>query len=126
MRSDIDRLMLVRDLQGVFVVGGEQANTYRAYLSNGVDIHGGMTIKKRGSDPVMITGTMEIEEAAKSGLKVITYPELGWADMLQKSEGDPSKASVALWGHLFEKLEIPPGRIGIYGVGELNVRLERI
>jgi Xaa-Pro aminopeptidase len=126
MRSDIDRLMAARDLQAIFVVGGEQPNTYRAYLSNGVDIHGGMTIKKRGSTPVMVVGGMEIENAVKSGLTAYTFSELGWADMLEKAEGDPSKASIVLWGHLFEKFEIPPGKIGIYGVGELNVWIERI
>src|SRR5262245_1190304 len=126
MRSDIDQLMANRNLEAIFVVGGEQPNTYRKYLSNGVDIHGGMTIKKRGSPPVMITGSMEIEEAAKSGLQVITFFELGWADMIVKAEGDPAKASLVLWGHLLEKFEIPPGRIGIYGVGELNIWIERI
>lgn len=126
MRSDIDQLMANRSLEAIFVVGGEQPNTYRAYLSNGVDIHGGMTIKKRGSDPVMITGSMEIEEASKSGLQVITFYDLGWAQMIREAEGDPAKASIALWGHLLEKFAIPPGRIGIYGVGELNVWIERI
>ena len=48
MRSDLDRLMTERDLQAIVVAGGEFQNTYRAYLSNGVDIHGGITIKKSG------------------------------------------------------------------------------
>lgn len=126
MRSDIDQLMANRNLEAIFVVGGEQANTYRAYLSNGVDIHGGMTIKKRGSAPVMITGSMEIEEASKSGLQVITYYQLGMAEFLEQTEGDATKASLMLWGRLLEKFEIPPGRIGIYGVGELNYWIEYI
>jgi Xaa-Pro aminopeptidase len=126
MRADLDRLMTARDLQAVFVVGGEQANTPRAYLSNGVDIHGGMTIKKRGAPPVMLTGSMEVEEAAKSGLQVITYFDLGWAQMIQQAEGDPTKAQVALWGQILDRFAIPPGKIGIYGVGELNVWIERL
>ena len=52
MRSDIDRLMAERELGAIIAAGGEYQNTIRAYLSNGVDIHGGITIKKRGSAPL--------------------------------------------------------------------------
>ena len=77
MRSDIDRLMAERELGAIIAAGGEQQNTIRAYLSNGVDIHGGITIKKHGSAPVLLVSAMEIEEAAHSGLQVVTYDDLG-------------------------------------------------
>ncbi|MBZ0289730.1 MAG: hypothetical protein K8I30_19055, partial [Anaerolineae bacterium] len=68
MKSDLDRLMTARELVAIVVTGGEHHNTPRAYLCNGVDIHNGMVIKKRGAEPVLIVGGMEIEEATKSGL----------------------------------------------------------
>lgn len=126
MRSEIDQLMTSRDLQAIFVTGGEQANTPRAYISNGIDIHGGMVVKKRGAPAVLIVGGMELEEAAKSGLQVYNYADLGYMDMLKKAEGDGSKACVELYGKLIEKFEIPPGKIGLYGVGELHLWLERV
>jgi len=126
MRAEIDQLMAKRDLQAIFVTGGEQENTPRRYISNGIDIHAGMAVKKRGADPVLIVGGMELEEAAKSGLQVFNYADLGYMDMLKTHEGDGSKACVDLYGKLIEKFEIPPGKIGLYGVGELHVWLERV
>lgn len=125
MRSDIDRLMTERDLQAIVVAGGEFPNTYRAYLSNGVDSHGGMTIKLRGSAPVLIVGAMEIEEAAKSGLHVLTYDDLKWDEIVAQAEGDQSKMQIGLWGAIFERFAIPAGKIGIYGTGEIGAWVER-
>src|SRR3954467_5481929 len=125
MRSDLDRLMGERNLQAIVVAGGEFQNTYRAYLSNGVDIHGGMTIKKRGSAPILIVSVMEIEEAAKSGLQVMTYDDFNWDEIITQSEGDQGKMQIGLWGNIFEKLSIPAGKIGIYGTGEIGAWVER-
>jgi len=38
MRADLDRLMAERDLQALIVTGGEQPNTLRAWICNGIDI----------------------------------------------------------------------------------------
>src|SRR5690349_13551741 len=125
MRSDLDRLMTERDLQAIIVAGGEFPNTYRKYLSNGVDTHGGTTIKKRGSPPVLIVSFMEIEEAAKSGLEVMTHDDFGWDEIVAKAEGDQAKMQIGLWSNIFERFAIPPGKIGIYGVGEIGAWVER-
>jgi Xaa-Pro aminopeptidase len=125
MRSDLDRLMTERDLQAIIVAGGEFQNTYRAYLSNGLDIHGGMTIKKRGSAPVLIVSVMEIENAAKSGLEVLTFDDFHWDEIVAKAEGDQNKMQLGLWGNIFERFAIPAGKIGIYGTGEIGAWVER-
>ncbi len=120
MKSDLDRLMAARDLAAIFVTGDGHDNAPRAYLTNGAHISGGLVIKKRGSAPVMIVNPMEIEEAAKSGLTAYTYNDFGYADLIAQAEGNRSKAEVALWGRCLERFEIPPGRIGLYGVGSLH------
>lgn len=125
MRADLDRLMEARGLQAVIVTGGEFHNTLRAYLSNGIDIHNGVVVKKRGAAPVLFVGGMELEEAAKSGIAVRNFADLGYAEMLKRAEGDGAKAGVELFGKFIETFAIPSGKIGIYGVGELHVWLER-
>ncbi|MEO8608222.1 MAG: M24 family metallopeptidase [Chloroflexota bacterium] len=125
MKSDLDRLMTARELVAIVVTGGEHQNTPRAYLCNGVDIHNGMVIKKLGAEPVLIVGGMEIEEAGKSGVTVVNRDDLGWAEIYQQTEGDPTKTNTLFWGRLLEKFEIPPGKIGVYGVGDLNIWIER-
>ncbi len=126
MRADLDRLMESRKLQAILVTGGEYPNMPRAYLSHGIDIHGGVVIKKRGAAAVLLVGGMELEEAAKSGLSVRNVADLGYAEMIKKAEGDAAKACVELYGKILETYEVPPGKIGLYGTGELNVWLERV
>lgn len=126
MRADLDQLMSKRDLQAILVAGGEHENTIRAYLSNGIDIHGGITIKKRGSPPVMIVNSMEREEAAKSGLQVITWDDLGWQQLFKDAEGDYPKAYLGFYARIFERLDIPPGKIGVYGTGDMHVWIELV
>jgi len=117
--------MAERNLQAIFVTGGEQENTPRAYVSNGIDIHGGMNVIKRGAAPVLIVGGMELEEAAKSGLQVVNYADLGYPEILKEVEGSGARACVKLYGKIFEKFKIPPGKIGLFGVGEIHTWLQR-
>jgi Xaa-Pro aminopeptidase len=124
MKSDMDRLMAARDLQAIIVTGGEHPNMARQYLANGVDTHGGTVIKKRGDAPVLIVSAMEVDEAAKSGLTVHSYYDLGYAELIEKAEGNRTKADIALWGRYIERFAIPPGKIGIYGTGDIHVYLE--
>ena len=68
---------------------------------------------------------MEIEEAAKSGLQVLTYDDFQWDEIVAKAEGDQAKMQIGLWGNIFEKLAIPVGKIGVYGTGEIGAWVER-
>lgn len=124
MRTDMDTLMGKRDLQAIIVTGGEYANTPRRYLSNNVDVHGGITIKKRGEAPVLIVSAMEKEEAAKSGLQVMTMTDLQWLEIYKEAQGDVKQALPKLWQRIFERLAIPAGKIGLYGVGDIGYYLE--
>lgn len=124
MKADLDRLMSARDLQAIIVTGDAEHNPPRDYLTNGAHITGGLVVKKRGSAPVLIVNAMETEEAAKSGLQVLSYYDLNYAEILNKVEGDVSKATIIFWGAVLEQLEVPAGRIGLYGVGSLNNYLE--
>ena len=54
---------------------------------------GGLVIKKRGAEPIMIANPMEVEEAAASGLTVLTYNDLDWAELIKQAQGDRSKAT---------------------------------
>jgi len=125
MKSDLDPLMAARELVAIVITGGEHQNTPRAYLCNGVDIHGGMVVKRQGSEPALIVSSMEIEEAAKSDLTVYSYDDLDWAQIYKDAEGDQKKAFPVFWGRVLEKFAIPPGKIGLYGTGDLNVWVER-
>jgi Xaa-Pro aminopeptidase len=126
MKSDLDRLMAQRGLEAIMVAGGHGYNAPRDYLTNGAHVSGGLVVKKRGEAPVMVVNAMEVEEAAKSGLTVYTWYDLGWAELVEKAEGNRGKAEAGLWSRGLERVGVSAGSVGVYGVGDLNSYLELV
>ncbi len=118
MKSDLDRLMQTYSLEAIFVLGGEMPNMQRDYLMKGAHTSG-YVIKKRGAEPVAIVGGMEIDEAAKSGLKIYTYQDFGAAQIRQQYKTDFAGSERALMSAIFDKLEIS-GRVGFYGTADVS------
>ena len=126
MKSDLDRLMAARNLEAIVVVGDETYSAPRDYLTNGAQVTGGLVLKKRGSDPVMVVNPMETEEAAASGLKVYSYHDFDYSELIKAANGDRSKANIGLWERVLRQNEVPPGKIGIYGTSDVNVYIEMV
>ena len=120
MKSDLDQLMQKRGLAALIVLGESHPNVPRSYLSNGAHVTGGYIVKKTGDAPIMIVNAMETEEAAKSGLKVFSYFDLGWAQLFEEHQGDQTKASIAFWARMFETIGVTEGKIGVYGEGAIH------
>ncbi|MCC7205661.1 MAG: aminopeptidase P family protein [Anaerolineae bacterium] len=121
MRAHIDRLMADNGLDAIVVLGDETPNTFRNYLA-GRSTGSGIIVKKRGEQAVYIVNPMEIDEAAKSGLKVVTPYDLGAADIYRAYRDDPDAMRRALALNTFEKLAIK-GRVAFYGAGEVHTLL---
>lgn len=120
MKSDIDRLMRERELDAIIVTGGEEFNSARYYLSKGARITHGTIFKVRDKPALLVCNRMELEEARKSGLDVLTDVELGFYDRYKEAEGDSVKASVLHWSDVLTRLELRAGRIGLYGAWQVN------
>lgn len=118
MKSDLDRLMEERQIDAIMTLAGENEDPIRTYLSNGVDF-GGFAIKKRGADPVLIVNPMERDEAAKSGLRVITWDQMGYTELLREAKGDSEALIKAWYTRIFDHFEIV-GRVHVYGIGDVN------
>ncbi len=116
MKSDLDRLMLERELDAIVVHGGEEFNPPRYYLSRGAQITHGTIFKLRDRQALLVCSRMEVEEAAKSGLAVKTDVELGYHDRFKETDGDVIRATALHWMDVFEHLGLPGGRVGLYGV----------
>ncbi len=116
MKSDLDRLMQKYTIDAIFVYGGEEPNMIRSYLMNGA---GGLfVVKKRGEEPIAIVSPMEIDEAAKSGLKVYTPFDFGTADIRQRVKEDHAAFNREFMIAIFEKLGLS-GRVGFYGTADV-------
>ena len=120
MKSDLDRLMRERKLDAIIVTGGEEFNAARYYLSNGAQITHGTIFKLVGRRALLVCSRMELEEAAKSGLEVLTDAELGYHERLKDAEGDGIRATALFWSDVLARLGLREGRIGLYGAWQVN------
>ncbi|MBN1565431.1 MAG: aminopeptidase P family protein [Anaerolineae bacterium] len=119
MKADLDRLMAEREIDALFTLNSEHEDPYRTYLANGADFSG-MVFKKRGEAPVLISGIMEIDEAAKSGLTVYSMEDFKFSELAKEHKEDRDAAFAGMYRNIFAKLDIS-GKVAIYGVGDLNV-----
>ena len=123
MKSDLDALMNKRGLDAIIVACDEPFSAPRDYLIGRVEMTSGLVMKRRDHAPVIFANPMEVEEAGRTGHKVYTYNDVGWADMLRDAEGNRTKAEVVFWAKALETIGVPSGKVGVYGVSNLNVIL---
>ncbi|MEO0564556.1 MAG: M24 family metallopeptidase, partial [Chloroflexota bacterium] len=123
MKSDLDRLMTDRNLDGFIVVTGHDYNAVRDYLTNGARVTGGHIVKRRGEPAHFIVNRMEVQEAAASGLIVHSRVDLGYAELLKEVQ-NPTSFKAAWWRKMLAAGGLDGGRVGVYGAGDLNVYLE--
>lgn len=123
MKSDLDNLMAARGLDALIAYCNETYSPPVDYLSNGAHVTRALIVKKRGSEPIFIVNSMEVEEAAKSGLTVYTESEIGLPDLVKELNGDREKAHPIFWERCLRKAGVESGTIGLYGVLEFSAAL---
>lgn len=116
MKSDVDRLMRENNLDALIVLGDESPNSYRDYLTNRSKANGSL-FKRHGEEPIFVVGSMEVGEAATSGLKVYTPYDFGLAEALERV-GNWEQAMRDVLCNILRKLEIS-GRVGLFGVADV-------
>lgn len=112
MKSDLDALMQVYDVDAVLVSGSGQHNPMMVYLTGGGHLTMADLVKKRGEPAVLFHAPMERDEAARSGLRTqsyVTYPEFRAA-----LRGDLEQSAQMLKKMLAE-CGFTTGRLAIYG-----------
>lgn len=124
MKSDINQLMATRHLDAYIVASDHNYNAVRDYLTNGARITGGYVLQQRDEPAVLIVNPMEIEEAATSGLRVLSYSDLKYHELVQTHKEDPAALQVAFWQRMLQAAGIAAGRVGVYGSGDLNVYVD--
>lgn len=123
MKSDLDQLMAARGLDALIAYCNETYSPPLYYLSNGAHVTRALVIKKLGSEPIFFVNSMEVEEAAKSGLKVYTENELGLPELVKELNGDREKAWPIFWERCLRTAGVEGGKVGVYGVVEVSLML---
>jgi Xaa-Pro aminopeptidase len=116
MKQDLDHLMEERGLNALVAAGKMHGNPALYYLANGANVISGYVIKKRGQQPVFLSSSIDREEAAASGLTVVTTNEYGYDDILRE-KSDRLAALVELYRRVFADLQVK-GRVGFYGMAD--------
>jgi len=120
MKSDLDALMQARGLDAILVLGDAMHNPPMVYLTGGGHVSGATVIKKRGEAPVLFHQDMERDEAARSGLRCISYSTYPYEELLKTAGGDPALAAAIRYQRMLADLGLTGGRIGIYGHVEIG------
>lgn len=123
MKSDLDALMQAKNLEAILVIGNAEHNPPMYYLTGGGHVSGAALIKKRGEEPVLFHQDMERGEAAKSGLKCISYSIYPYEDLLKQANNDPALAAALRYQRMFVDLGLTRGRVGLYGFSDVGSAL---
>lgn len=123
MKADLDRLMVARGLDALFVFAAHDHSAALDYLTGGVRITGGAAIKLAGSAPVLIVNGMETEEAGATGLEVYDYHRMGMEDARAAAGDDLKAAQPLFWGGCLARLGLESGTVGVYGTTDINETL---
>jgi Xaa-Pro aminopeptidase len=117
MLSDIDSLMQERAIDALVISGSPKECKDLCYFTGPVAVSGAMVLKKRGASPVLLCISMERDEAAKSGLTLFTYSQLGYAEALKEAKTQ-FEASLTFLKKILQNFEIS-GRVAFYGKGDI-------
>ena len=116
MKSDLDRLMQDRGFAASVVMGRAVENTALNYITSGAKITQGIVLKKRGEGPVLICGSMERDEAAKSGLPVVTFDDFDLYNLV-KETGSRFEGKLRMLAAILEQYGVT-GAVSFYGLGD--------
>lgn len=120
MKSDLDALMQARDLDALLVFGDAEHNPSMYYFTGGGHVSGAMLIKKAGKEPVLFYNDMERDEAARSGLKTVSFSEFPLSDYEKQADGDRLLASALRYKKILEEYGLSAGRVAVYGKVEFS------
>ncbi len=122
MKNDIDQLMKTSGIDALLVVGPAQHNPAMFYLTGGGHITNADLIKKVDSTPIIFHGSMEREEAAKTGLLTCSYDQFPLSEYLKQSKNDQIDAYALRYHDLFLKAGVDRGKIALYGSTDIGTK----
>ena len=120
MKSDIDRLMAEKGFEALLVMGPGQHNPAMVYLTGGGHLTQTDLIKKRGETAVLFHGPMERDEAARTGLRTISYNAYPANGLLREAGGDRMLMNVKRYKRMLSDAGVTGGRVAIYGSLEIG------
>jgi Xaa-Pro aminopeptidase len=120
MKTDLDALMLEKDLDAILITGPGQHNPSMVYLTGIGNLTNVDLIKKRGEEAVLFHYPMERGEAARSGLKLKNIGDYKFEELLKQADGDYLQAIVTRYRMMLADMGVTAGNIALYGRSEIG------
>lgn len=120
MKSDLDALMQARNLDAILIFGDAEHNPSMYYFVGGGHVSGALLIKKVEKEPVLFYNDMEREEAAKSGLKTVSFSEFPIAEFEEQANGDRLLANALRYKKILSEYGLSGGRLAMFGKVEFS------
>jgi Xaa-Pro aminopeptidase len=107
MKSELDSLMAERGYAALLVAGGSVNNPPMIYLANGATVGDStLLVKRRGEPPVIFAASIEREEAARSGWRVVNLNQYPLNTFLKEEKGDRLRATARQIGRMLADLDV--------------------
>ena len=120
MIADLDALMVRNDIEAVLVTGPGLHNPAMVYLTGGAHLTQADVIKKRGEEPVLFHLPMERDEAARTGLRTVSYTSYPMSRLVAAAQGDTIRAAALRYKQMLADCGVTQGRVALYGVSEIG------
>jgi Xaa-Pro aminopeptidase len=120
MKTDLDSLMMERDLDAILITGPAQHNPAMVYMTGSGHVSSADLIKKRGEAPILFYNPMERDEAAKSGLSTKNLAEYNFMDLLNAANGNYQLATARRYQLMLSECGVTSGNLAIYGRSEIG------
>src|SRR5512133_2656552 len=115
MKSDLDALMKARNLDALLIFGDAEHNPSMYYFVGGGHVSDAFLIKKVGKEPVLFYKDMERDEAAKSGLQMVSFSEFPTSDFLEQANDDANLALAMRFKKILSDYGLSSGRVAVFG-----------
>jgi Xaa-Pro aminopeptidase len=120
MKTDLDALMLEKELNAILITGPGQHNPAMVYMIGVGNITNADLIKKRGEGGVLFHYPMERGEAARSGLKLKNIADYKFEELLKQANGDYLQALVKRYHMMLNDVGVTSGNVALYGRAEIG------
>ncbi len=120
MKSDLDQIMQDRNLDALLVLGDAEHNAPMYYMTGGGHVNAATLIKPRGKDATLFHNDMEREEAAKTGLKTISYSTYSAKALTKEAKETGISLAALRLQKMLSDTNVTSGRVGVYGHTDLS------
>ena len=115
MKTDIDTLMQLNNIDALLVTGPARHNPPMYYFTGDVHLGQADLLKLRGQAAVLFYNSMERDEAARTGLATKGLDDYRFPELLKQTDGDQVKATILRYQKMFADFNLTAGRVALYG-----------